>query len=169
MRDTMMLGVVRPGKCTASVPPSGIDESELEATSTDPSLEVSVDAGPSKCTRLGSRRKASDQFGKLVDYMGHQDKHRKIEVQHMEKQEMLQERMVEIAERAVELQVVHQGNLLALLRETLGGGGGAAMLCLRFMYALNASECHIMLSLRLVFVCGSTKDKDKWTKKTFYS
>jgi hypothetical protein len=63
----------------------------------------------------------------VVDYMGRQDRHCKIEVQHMEKQEMLQERMVEIAEWAVELQAVHQGNLLALLRETLGGGGGAAM------------------------------------------
>jgi hypothetical protein len=60
MHDAMMSGVVRPGKRTASVPPSGIDESELEATSTDPSLEVSVDAGPSKHAHLGSRREVSD-------------------------------------------------------------------------------------------------------------
>jgi hypothetical protein len=127
MCNAMMLGVVRPGKRTASVPPSGIDELELEATSSDLSLEVSVDAGPSKHVCFGSRREASDQFGKLVDYMGRQDRHCEIEVQHMEKQEMLQERMVEIAEWAVELQAVHQGNLLVLLRETLGGGGGATM------------------------------------------
>jgi len=80
MRDTMMSGVVRPGKHTASVPPSGIDESALEAMSTDLSLEVSVDAGPSKRARLGSRCEASDQFRKLVDYMGRQDRHREIEV-----------------------------------------------------------------------------------------
>jgi hypothetical protein len=41
----------------------------------------------------------------------------------MERQEQLQECMVELAERSIGLQAQHQGDLISLLRATLMGTG----------------------------------------------